>query len=57
MTSHVLGDLQFAAALEVGGDASGAKTVGTDLGPQPSCFGPLLDHQVHIGLGQGSATC
>ena len=55
MASHVLSDLQLAAILEVGGDARCPEAVGADLGPQPGRFGPLLDHQVHIGLEQGSA--
>ena len=29
--------------------------MGADSGPEPGRFGPLLDHQVQIGLGQGSA--
>ena len=55
VAGHVLGNLQLATILEIGGDASGPETVGADLGPEPSRFGPLLDHQMHVGLGQGSA--
>ncbi len=55
MTGHVLGDLQLAAVLEVGGDTGGSETVRADPSAQPSGFGPFLNHQVHIGLGQGNA--
>ena len=55
MAGHVLGDLQLAAILEIGGDSRCPETMSTHLGPQPSRFCSALDHQVHIGLGQGSA--
>ena len=55
MTGHVLGDLQLATVLEVSGDAGGAEAVGADFGSKPSRLRPPLNHQVHIGLGQGSA--
>lgn len=55
MTGHVLSDLQLAAILEVGCDAGRAEAVGADLGSQPGRFGPFLNHQMNIGLGQGSA--
>ncbi len=55
MTGHVLGNFQLAAILEVGGDPGSAEAVGTDLGSEPRGFGAFLNHQVHVGLGQGSA--
>lgn len=55
MAGHLLGDLQLAAVLQVGGDPGGAEAVGADLGSQSCSACPPLDHHVHIGLGQGSA--
>jgi hypothetical protein len=53
MAGHLLGDLELAAILKVGGDAGGAEAVGADLGAQSCSSCPPLDHHVHIGLGQG----
>ena len=55
MAGHLLGDLQLAAVLQVGGDHGGAEAVGADFGSQSCSACPPLDHHVHIGLGQGSA--
>jgi hypothetical protein len=55
VASHLLGDLELAAVLQVGGDAGGAEAVGADPGSQSWSACPPLDHHVHIGLGQGSA--
>jgi hypothetical protein len=41
MTGHLLGDLELAAVLQVGGDPGGAEAVGADLGAQ-SCRSCLL---------------
>ena len=53
MAGHLLGDLELAAVLKVGGDPGGAEAVGADLGAQSCSSCPALDHHVHIGLGQG----
>jgi hypothetical protein len=53
MAGHLLGDLELAAVLTIGGDPGGAEAVGTDLGAQSCSSCPSLDHHVHIGLGQG----
>ena len=55
MASHVLCDFQLAPVLEVGGDSRRPKAVSADLGPEARRFRPPLNHQVHIGLGQGDA--
>ena len=56
MAGHVLGDLQLAAILEVGGDAGGSEAVGADLCFQLRGPGAFLNYQMHIGLGQGIAS-
>ncbi len=55
MPGHALRDLQLASVLQVGGNSGGPEAVGADPGSQPRRLGPLLNHHVHIGLGQGSA--
>lgn len=55
MACHLLGDLQLATVLQVGGDSGRAEAVGADSGPQACTSRPLLDHHVNIGLGQGCA--
>ena len=56
MAGHMLYHFELGAILKVGGDAGGAEAVGLTLVAQTSCFGPPLDHQVHIELVQGNAS-
>ena len=53
MAGHLLGDLELASVLQLGGDPGGAEAVGADLGAQSCRPCPPLNHHVHIGLGQG----
>jgi hypothetical protein len=52
---HLLGDLQAAAVLEIGGDAGGAEGVAADLGLDPSRKRSFANHSPNVGLEQGIA--
>ena len=54
MTSHLLGDFQPAAVLEVIGDASGSETVAADLGANPGRGRTPPNHLVDIRFGSGT---
>ena len=55
MRRHLLGDLEPAAILEVGGDAGRPEGVATDLGLDPGRKRPPANHPPDIGLEQGIA--
>lgn len=53
MPCHVLGDLQLAPVLQVGGDPGGAEAVGADLGAQTGDFGPPAESSCARWPGAG----
>lgn len=50
MRSHLLGDLQPATILEIGGDARRPESVAPDLGLNPGRERSPADHAPDIGL-------
>lgn len=56
MSSHLLGNFQLAAILQISRDAGGTKGMATDLGLDSGREGPAADHSPHIGLEQGIAS-
>jgi hypothetical protein len=52
VAGHLLGDLQLAAVLQLGGDAGGPEAVASDARLNAGGEGATLNHHVHVGLGQ-----
>jgi hypothetical protein len=52
VAGHLLSDFEFAAVLQVGGDAGGAEAMTTDPGCNAGCKRSALNHHVHVGLGK-----
>lgn len=53
VTGHLLGDFQFAAVLQIRGDAGRSETVTGYLGSNTGGQCSALDHQIDLGLRKG----